>query len=512
MKYIAYCRKSTDEPDRQILSIEAQIAEVKEFAEREGLEVVKFITESKTAKEPGREKFTELIRMLEAGEANGILSWHPDRLARNSIDGGRIIYLLDTGKLLDLKFPQFWFDNTPQGKFMLNIAFGQSKYYVDNLSENVKRGNRQKLRRGEWPNHAPFGYINDSRTKLIQIDRKRAPFLVKAFEMFSTGGYTYVDIINYFTKNKVFNTSNGDRIFHKDKMKRILGDPFYTGLMRFNGELYEGKHKSLITKKLFDQVQEIIKSRNRKQKVIKQEFEFLGLMMCKECGGAITAEKHTRFYPRTNNTVDFIYYRCSKKKGYCSQRYAKKDDIEQQIKDAVSKVSLTEFAANKFLEWANKDAEKEKTKVSGLIEQLKRELKETEEKLDRLLEGYLDKVIDSQEYQHKKNVLIQEKLSLQGRIKEISERGTEWLEPLKNFIGSALSCAKIARAKNTNHDLAIMVKTVGSNFFLFNQQLQVEYQNRGWKTLATYPLPAISDVPRPSDPDLLRDMDSNHDR
>src|SRR3989344_4118782 len=140
MRYIAYCRKSTDEPDRQILSIEAQIAEVKEFAERENLEIVEFITESKTAKEPGREKFGELIRMLEEGLADGILSWHPDRLARNSIDGGRIIYLLDTGKLLDLKFPQFWFDNTPQGKFMLNIAFGQSKYYVDNLSENVKRG------------------------------------------------------------------------------------------------------------------------------------------------------------------------------------------------------------------------------------------------------------------------------------------------------------------------------------------------------------------------------------
>ena len=488
MKYIAYCRKSTDEPDRQILSIEAQIAEVKEFAERENLEIVEFITESKTAKEPGREKFGKVIRMLETGLADGILSWHPDRLARNSIDGGRIIYLLDTGKLLDLKFPQFWFDNTPQGKFMLNIAFGQSKYYVDNLSENVKRGNRQKLRRGEWPNHAPFGYINDSRTKLIQIDRKCAPFLVKAFEMYATGGYTYVEIINYFTKNRIFSTTKRAVRFHKDKMKRVLSDPFYTGLMRFNGELYEGKHKPLISKKLFDQVQEIVKSRNRKNKVIKQEFEFLGLICCKECGCAITAEKHRRFYPRTNNTVDFIYYRCSKKKGYCSQRYSKKDDTEQQIRDAIYKVSLSEFAANKFLQWAKDDAEKEKRKVSGLIEQLTKQLKDTEEKLDRLLEGYLDKVIDSKEYQNKKNSLIQTKLLLNQRIKEISDKGTEWLEPLKNFIGSALMCANIARAKNTNHDLAIMAKTVGSNFFLFNQQLQVEYQKRGWKTLAAAPI------------------------
>jgi DNA invertase Pin-like site-specific DNA recombinase len=78
------------------------------------------------------------------GEAQGILAWHPDRLARNSVDGGRIIYLLDTGKLKDLKFPTFWFDSTPQGKFMLNIAFGQSKYYIDNLSENIRRGQSGK--------------------------------------------------------------------------------------------------------------------------------------------------------------------------------------------------------------------------------------------------------------------------------------------------------------------------------------------------------------------------------
>jgi len=124
-KYIAYCRKSRDEADKQILSIEAQIAELKEFAKREHLEIVEFIEEAKTAKAPGREKFAEVIKKLEKGFANGILAWHPDRLARNSMDGGKIVYLLDTGKLVDLKFPTFWFDNTPQGKFMLTIAFGQ---------------------------------------------------------------------------------------------------------------------------------------------------------------------------------------------------------------------------------------------------------------------------------------------------------------------------------------------------------------------------------------------------
>ena len=107
MKYIAYCRKSTDEKDRQILSIESQIQEIKDFTQKQNLEILEFATEAKTAKIPGRLVFEQVLRRIEKGEAQGIVSWHPDRLARNSVDGGRIIYLLDTGKLLDLKFPSF---------------------------------------------------------------------------------------------------------------------------------------------------------------------------------------------------------------------------------------------------------------------------------------------------------------------------------------------------------------------------------------------------------------------
>ena len=133
MRYVIYARKSSESEERQILSIESQISELKEFAAKEKLEIVASFQEAQTAKEPGRTKFAEMLSFLQAGKADGILSWHPDRLARNSIDGGQIIYLLDTGKIKDLKFPTHWFENTPQGKFMLNIAFGQSKYYVDNL-------------------------------------------------------------------------------------------------------------------------------------------------------------------------------------------------------------------------------------------------------------------------------------------------------------------------------------------------------------------------------------------
>jgi DNA invertase Pin-like site-specific DNA recombinase len=506
MKYIAYCRKSTDEPDRQILSIEAQVAELKEFAAKEGLKVIKFVIESKTAKAPGRKKFAEMLRMIEDGVAAGILAWHPDRLARNSVDGGKIIYLLDTGKLLDLKFPSFWFDNTPQGKFMLNIAFGQSKYYIDNLSENVKRGNRQKLRRGEWPNKAPFGYLNDPKTKAIKVDHKRAKYVRQAFKLFATGGYTYVDIRNFFIKNNCFNPSGTP--LHLDKVKRILTSPFYYGVMKFCGELYEGNHKPIISKKLFDQCQEAVKLHSRKNKVQKHQFDFLGLIKCGECEAAITAEKHTKYYKRTNRTVEYVYYRCSKKKGYCSQKYIPKGKLEKQIRKGLLKASLSTFAAEKFLEWAKRDAKKEKQKSASFVNNLTRQQKQTEEKLDRLLEGYLDRVISPEDYQKKKNNLVQEKLLLDSRIEEVSEKGNEWLEPFQQFVKSAVNSAKIARAKKNDHDLAIMVKTVGSNFFLTERRLTIKFKKGPFTALAESGGLASAGSSQPKISSLLASVDA----
>ena len=124
-KFFLYARKSTDVEDMQILSIEAQLNELRELAKKEGLEIVDELVEKKSAKVPGREIFNFMLDRIEKEEANGIISWHPDRLARNSVDGGRIIYLLDRGKLSALKFNTFWFEPTPQGKFMLNIPFYQ---------------------------------------------------------------------------------------------------------------------------------------------------------------------------------------------------------------------------------------------------------------------------------------------------------------------------------------------------------------------------------------------------
>ena len=507
MKYVAYCRKSTDEPDRQILSIEAQITEVKEFAQRENLEIVDFIVESRTARKPGRPEFQKVLQMIEMGKASGIVAWHPDRLARNSIDGGQLIYLLDTGKLLDLKFPSFWFDNTPQGKFMLNIAFGQSKYYVDNLSENVRRGIRQKLRRGEWPCKAPLGYFMDSAKKL-QVDRKTGKYIKQVFEIAATGSFSFVNLQNFLFDHKVL-SKHGSKI-KIDTLKRLLTDPIYYGTMRIKGEFYQGVHKPLISKKLFDKVQEVLNHKCKNYRDNKTDFQFLGLATCGECGSAITAEKHHKLYKRKNIYVDYYYYRCSKKKKACHQSYLPSTTFENQLRQIIFNASLSPLAAKKFLEWANRDSQKDSLRIKSQIDTLNSAIFEINSKLDRLLDGYIDKTIDTLDYQRKKNELINKKIELEEKIEEIKINGSGWLEPFTEFVESALKAHKIARAKNNCADLLIGAKTVGSNYFLLDKKLTPKYQNDGFLALAANGGAACATSKNYNFPLLSGIMDSNH--
>ena len=300
------------------MSIDQQIEELKSFAEREKLEIVEFLIEAETAKIPGRPVFNNLVKLIEKGFANGIVSWNPDRLARNTIDGGKIVYLLYTGKLQSLKFPTHWFENTPQGRFMLNIAFGQAKYYVDNISENVKRGLYFKVRRCEWPGYAPFGYRNDRNTRKIEVDPKEAKSVKIAFRKFASGEFSMADIRNLFFGNGI-KRRNGKPL-HLNQICDLLTRSFYYGLMVYHGETYEGKHKPLISKSLFDKVQEVLKAKYNPRPHT-NTFAFTGFIKCGECGSAITAEKHFKFYPRTRGKVGYTYYRCTKKSGHCSQKY-----------------------------------------------------------------------------------------------------------------------------------------------------------------------------------------------
>jgi len=468
-KYFLYARKSTDEPDRQILSIEAQITELKEFAERENLEIVETFIESQTAKIPGRPIFNEMIKRIEFGEAKGILAWHPDRLARNSIDGGQIIYLIDTGKITALKFPTFWFDTTPQGKFMLNIAFGQSKYYIDNLSENVKRGLRQKVRRGEQSGVAITGYLNDKANHKIIPDPERFPLVRKLFELYATGEYSLKDLRNKMTSLGLI--SRTGKVFTISNIQMFLRNPFYYGAFYFNGELHQGSHKPAITKKLFDKCQEVMAQKAHKTKRGQKEYVFRSLLKCGECGCSITSETQ-----KGHN-----YYRCTKKKQTCSQKYIREELLAEQISSIIQKVSLPSAWTKKMIAELDKEKEENVQAEMTFAQNLRSQILKHEETLDKLLDLQLSETISTKEYAAKKQKILNQKIEISEKLKDFERKGNRWLELCKNFILTA-NQAQIAALRGNFSEKKNFLKKIGSNPLLRERLVFIEYKNP-WKLL-----------------------------
>jgi site-specific DNA recombinase len=469
MNYFIYARKSTDEADRQLLSIEAQIAELQEFAQKEQLQVIETLTESRTAKEPGRPMFNDMLRRIEAGEACGILAWHPDRLARNSVDGGKIIYLVDTGKIEALKFATFWFDNTPQGKFMLNIAFGQSKYYVDSLSENVKRGLRQKVRRGVLPGRAPLGYLNDKANHTVVPDIQKFELVKQLFELYATGDYSLKSVRD--TLSQAGLTSPSGKQLSISNTQSILQNPFYYGALKFNGELHEGVQEPAITKQLFDSVQTIML---QKAKPIKENhfYAFRGLVKCGECGASITSERQK----------GHVYYRCTKKMGVCIQKYVREEVLAEQLSDFVQRVSIDDTLAANMSAYLIEQAKHDTNTNSDAISRLQSRVNALNAKLDTLLDAHLDGTIDKATYTNKKEQLLNEKIATEQQMKDFQQTGNRWLELSLQFISDA-NLAKNNTLTGNFEELRNFIKKIGSNLLLREREVELKWQN-AWELLA----------------------------
>src|SRR3989338_2572651 len=232
MRYFLYARKSTDVEDKQVLSIEAQLAELRVLAKRDGLEIADELVEKRSAKMPGRPVFEEMLKRIEHGEAQGIVCWKIDRLSRNPVDSGRISWLLQQGVIQKIithdriYLPQ---DNV----IIMSVEFGMANEYVRDLSVNVTRGLRQKARMGIYPSTAPLGYLNDLYTKTIVVDRRKAPLVRKAFELYAKNESRLEDVANFLFQHGVKTgatrgwSKGGGKSLKRDQISFLLFNPFY---------------------------------------------------------------------------------------------------------------------------------------------------------------------------------------------------------------------------------------------------------------------------------------------
>ena len=432
MRYFVYCRKSSEAEDRQVLSLESQRQEIhRAVADRPSVEIVQYFEESKSAKAPGRPVFDALLERIERGEADGIIAWHPDRLARNSVDGGKIIYFLDQKRLKNLLFVTYTFENNPQGKFMLSIIFGYSKYYVDSLSENVKRGNRTKVEKGWRPNWAPTGYLNDPTTKTILPDPERFPLVRRMFDLALAGEYSLRDISKE-TRAWGMTTRQHRRMGGKhlttSLVYHMLTNPFYCGLILWNGQSYPGAHLPVVSADEFERVQNGLR-RPGKQQPQKYTFAYTGLMRCGECGSAITAEHKVNRYGNR-----YTYYHCTKTQvgSACRQSVIPLAILEAQIREFVGDLTLglpTHKWTAHTLKKARLSDKQLETRRAGL-EATKSRLKTERDNLTTLR---LRDLIDDDEF-------IKERERIDRSVRSITEtlrtcdNGETWVEPAQTVI------------------------------------------------------------------------------
>lgn len=470
-RYFAYCRKSTEDEDHQVLSIESQQMELKRYAEREHLHVVTVREESRSAKTTGRPIFDQMIAGIQRGEADGILAWHPDRLARNALDGGRVIHLLDTGKLVDLKFPTYTFENTSQGKFMLAIMFGQSKYQVDSLSENVRRGNRTKREKGWLPGRTPIGYLNsrsEAGEKVVIPDPMRFALVKRIWELCLTGAYSVPQLCSIAT-NLGLRTRKTKRVaslpLGRTGIYGILKRPFYTGYIVYKGKWYPAKHEPMITMDQYTRVQAMLRKDTRSRPK-RHLFAYAGLLKCGTCQSSVTAEQHRNRYG-----YRYVYYHCTHKSRNvpCREKSIEEESLDRQILAFLNQIHLDKDVLHDVLtvvEELSRNEASEATK--GAVQNA---LAICHKSLDNLTRMRYQELIGEEEFVRQRADLIREEERLNQRWRQLE--ASVWLEPSRDlFLFS--NRARYWLLHGGGDIKRVILSTVGSNLFLKDRKLSID--------------------------------------
>lgn len=337
LRYCLYARKSSESDERQAMSIDSQLAEMRALADRDGLNVVCELQESHSAKDSGqRPVYNQMLKSLASGEYDAILTWAPDRLSRNAGDLGAIVDLMDQGKLLHIKTFSQTFTNNPNEKFLLMILCSQAKLENDNKSINVKRGIKAKCEMGWRPGVAPLGYINRTFGGVSDIipDPERAEIITEVFHKASQG-WSGRRLKDWLDERGV--TTRSGKPVPVSSLLAMLINPFYYGEFQYpegpDARWYKGAHKPLISRELWDEVQQ---SRGTNKGMWgTKKFAFRGLINCGRCGAMFTAQE--KFKKLKNGDFNrYVYYSCSKRiDPDCQEKYINENDLRTLLQGFV---------------------------------------------------------------------------------------------------------------------------------------------------------------------------------
>lgn len=449
---VVYARVSSDRQKEEGFSIPAQIEFLKDYAEKNFLYIEKVFSESETAKKAGRKAFNEMLSYCEEKNINTILVEKTDRLYRNFKDYVILedydfeVHLVKEGTIISK-------DSRSHDKFIHGIKVLMAKNYIDNLSEEVKKGMNQKVKEGIYPCKAPVGYknIEINKRNVIIVDEEKAPFIKRLFELYASGlSASQVRKILY-EEGLYHNT----RPYAKSRLIQILHDCFYIGKFLYKGVIYDGIHEPIISVELFNKVQKMFnQSKARTHDV---EFPYTGIIKCGHCGCQLTAELKKGKY---------IYYHCTGKRGgTCKKNYVREEKFDKLIMELLTRISKA-IPADLYPKAVEAVKEMNHIKYeysSNSYEQIAKKLSAIDKRIDMLYEDKADGRISLEFWEEKNRAWQKEKHKLTVELQSISKSNDTFIEGSNLLLGILKDLPELYLKANHIEKKQIL-NLIGSNF------------------------------------------------
>jgi site-specific DNA recombinase len=436
---------------------------LRDYAEKQKLSVVREFEEVESAKAAGRSEFENMLEFLRKNEkVEHILVEKTDRLTRNFRDMVKIddtgcnIHFVKEGQIISK-------DARQSDKLMYGLKVAIAKGYIDQLSEETRKGMLEKAQQGLYPSWAPLGYMNNAQTKGIDIDFTRAGIIRQLFETYSNGSVSLLELTR-IAREKGLRSRKGKPVvaFLVDNM---LKNPVYVGDFIWKGVYYKGKHEAIVARPLFDAVQRIRESR-RWARRYKREFAFRGFVKCGQCGGMMTPfEKKGKY----------VYYRCTKTRGKCPESAIREDRLAELLGESLKSFRMTKERA----EWlkqgmAGKVAEEKQYRVREK-KKVQAEYEAIDQKIAQLYEDKLAGVVDAEFWKRKYDEYRGTQKGLEERLAENGESDEEYMEDADMILEIFQSMHSLYLEVDNTEKRKLL------NYVLWNPRVQdgkVEYELR----------------------------------
>ena len=433
-------------------SIPAQKAANQQKAESMGAFVVKeFVDRGESAKTADRPALQEMLSYIKEHRVDYVIVHKLDRLARNRADDVEISKLLSSVDVQLVSTTESFDDRTPSGSLMHGIMSSVAEFYSNNLAHEVKKGMLQKVQSGETPSKAPLGYKNvinrdelGREARTVILDPERAPLVAKAFQLYAKGDKTVQQVADQLAAEGLTTAPTPkipSKAITQPTLNKVLTNPYYKGMMRYNGALYEGSHEKLVDAQTWQQVQDILKSNLQGERTRQHPHFLKSTVWCGSCGGRLLVQ-----VSKNKMGNHYHYFMCSNRHGRrngCKQRSVQSDEVERQIEEYYTTIQLSESQKENLKTLLYRELDERRKEELSSQGNIRLEKDKIVRKQKKLLEAHYADAIPLDVLKEEQQALERAMADIEARFSALEQNYTEVKKNLDMVLELAVNAKKL---------------------------------------------------------------------